>query len=798
MGAAGSIGRVGGLAAALGIGAAVFSGGGVAWADQPGNTGESSAGAKSSPAAASPATAPATVNDASAPGDKHAAKKPENHSVTTAFTPKIGDKRKPPGQASLSTSTAKVTATAPTSKQQRSTPTPPAQPVPAALTAAVHTSTTQAAPLPTTSPAPTVSSGQIAVPTTVAQAQAQTSSTASVSPGPVAIAATAISHLTGSLGSPSVGGSPAAPADSPVAWTMLAATSKETFARTAAVAPAVIDPVTHAPVVATVRTPLLAPLQQVPVLGPLFVTPVVAFISQIPIISDVLHPLIGYPLQHGLPAGTPMPTDVMVTSFDGTKIYVHFMPAAGLRAGQTAPTILDGPGLGMPGATNVNGTFLDGALTDNLGAVGVAALRNAGYNVVTWDPRGEWQSGGVLQVDSPDFEAKDVSSIITWLATRPDVKLDGNPALLDPRIGMVGASYGGGIQLVAAATDPRIDAIVPTIAWHSLNTALYKNDSFKSGWGTLLEAALLGTFARANPALLPAAIYGDLTGMITPSDQALLASRGPGDLVSKITAPTMLIQGTVDTLFTLQEADANAKTLIADGVPTKVIWFCGGHGVCTNDLLDTSDGRLIEQRTLQWLDRYVKGDTAVSTGPKFEFVDQHGQYYSSDVYPIPTGTPIVASSSGGHLPLVPFIGGSALLGVLPIGGGPALNALNLTIPASPTTTYVVGAPQLTLTYSGTGTASHVYAQLVDNTTGLVLGNQVTPIAVTLDGQAHTTTVALEEVAQTLRPGQRLTLQLVASAGDYQAIASLGILNVSNMQLTLPTADPAAITPETVA
>ncbi|WGI34187.1 S15 peptidase family protein [Mycolicibacterium aubagnense] len=694
---------------------------------------------------------------------------------------------------SPSTPVAMVTSPAPVT-----TPTtiPLTRPTPTALTAVARTSTTQTTPQPTTSPTPAASTSQITAVTTVARTSA--SSTISASPGSVAVVATAVSHVAGSLASPFAGSNPAAPADSTLAWTMLAATSKETFAPTAAVAPGVIDPVTHARVVATVQTPLLAPLQQIPIIGPLFVTPVVALISQIPIISDVLHPIIGYPLQQGLPVGTPMPTDVMVTSFDGTKIYVHFMPAAGLQAGQTAPTILDGPGLGMPGATNINGTFLDGVLTDNLGAVGVLALRNAGYNVVTWDPRGEWQSGGVLQVDSPDFEAKDVSSIITWLATRPDVQLDGDPALLDPRIGMVGASYGGGIQLVAAATDPRIDAIVPTIAWHSLNTALYKNDAFKSGWGTLLEVALLGTFARTNPALLPAAIYGDLTGMITPSDQALLADRGPGDLVSKITAPTMLVQGTVDTLFTLQEADANAKTLIADGVPTKVIWFCGGHGVCTNDLLDPTDGRLIEQRTLQWLDRYVKGDTAVSTGPKFEFVDQHGQYYSSDVYPIPTGTPIIASSSGGQLPLVPFIGGSALLGVLPIGGGPALNALNLRIPASTTTTYVVGAPQLTLTYSGTGIASHVYGQLVDNSTGLVLGNQVTPIPVTLDGQTHTITVALEDVAQTLRPGQTLTLQLVANAADYENIGSLGIVNVSNMQLTLPTADPAAIKPETVA
>jgi hypothetical protein len=33
--------------------------------------------------------------------------------------------------------------------------------------------------------------------------------------------------------------------------------------------------------------------------------------------------------------------------------------------------------------------------------VGIGALRQAGYNVVTWDPRGEWNSGGTLEVDHP-------------------------------------------------------------------------------------------------------------------------------------------------------------------------------------------------------------------------------------------------------------------------------------------------------------------------------------------------------------------------------------------------------------
>jgi ABC-2 type transport system ATP-binding protein len=63
----------------------------------------------------------------------------------------------------------------------------------------------------------------------------------------------------------------------------------------------------------------------------------------------------------------------------------------------------------------------------------------------------------------------------------------------------------------------------------------------------------------------------------------------------------------------------------------------------------------------------------------------------------------------------------------------------------------------------------------------------------LDGTTRTVTVDLEPLAHTLRPGESVTLQLVASAGLYERInPALGVLNVSSMQLTLPTANPAAV------
>ena len=40
-----------------------------------------------------------------------------------------------------------------------------------------------------------------------------------------------------------------------------------------------------------------------------------------------------------------------VTSFDGTQIHVNFFPAAGLKSGHRAPTVLVGPGWGSAGDT---------------------------------------------------------------------------------------------------------------------------------------------------------------------------------------------------------------------------------------------------------------------------------------------------------------------------------------------------------------------------------------------------------------------------------------------------------------
>ena len=262
--------------------------------------------------------------------------------------------------------------------------------------------------------------------------------------------------------------------------------------------------------------------------------------------------------------------DDTVTSFDGTPIVVSFFPAAGLQPGQRAPTVLVGPGWGVPRDTDENSQTLAA-----FGTIGLGPLRAAGYNVLTWDPRGFGQSGGTVEVDSPSYEARDASGLIDYVARQPEAQLD---KAGDPRVGLAGGSYGGGIQLVTAGIDPRVDAITPDIAWNSLVSSLYKQQSPKAGWSNILFSLGLGSSTipglpagetgNLDPHITSAYLSGLTTGTISDEDVNWFRSRGPGALVNQIHAPTLLIQGTADTLFTLDEAIRNYAILRKNRVAT--------------------------------------------------------------------------------------------------------------------------------------------------------------------------------------------------------------------------------------
>lgn len=471
--------------------------------------------------------------------------------------------------------------------------------------------------------------------------------------------------------------------------------------------------------------------------------------------------------------------DANVTSFDGTQIVTHFFPVKGLAAGAKAPTVLVGHGWAGRGATDING----GTDETTQGGVHIGDLHRAGYNVLTWDARGFGGSGGQANVDGPDFEGRDVRELLTYVANQPEAQLD---AAGDPRVGMSGGSYGGGIQLVTAGLDRRVDVIVPDIAWQSLVTSLYKDDNLKLGWGSLLTGAGNAS-GRLNPRINTTFAQGTATGKIPDSERAWFASRGPGALVDRIRVPTLITQGTIDTLFTLREAEANHRILKANKVPLKMMWHCGGHGTC--DFPAGAPGR-VERAALKWFQRYLKRDTSVDTGSAFEWIDDKGTWHTSDGYPL-TARPPVTGSGSGTLPLSP-----ALVTGDPLQATSGSPNVEVPIGAPKGSESLVGSPELDLTYRGTAAPAqtYVYAQVVDKANGQVLGNQVTPIPVTLDGTARRVTRPLESIAAQAGPGSRLAVQLVPASLVYGTQRSTGSVTFDAIKARLPAGSPVVVRP----
>ncbi|MGV0993223.1 MAG: CocE/NonD family hydrolase [Mycobacterium sp.] len=560
-------------------------------------------------------------------------------------------------------------------------------------------------------------------------------------------------------------------------------------------------------------------------LGAVLVPQVVAVLHRIPVVGELLSPIIGAaevvtftvnPFDEA--AGRPTAFTYKMPSFDGTLISVNYFPALNVSTGSvsSAPTVLAASGLASIASTDPTNIYGQLFPSEQFGSVtpGIAPLRSdsytselldgptynggGGYNVITWDPRGEFASGGQLQIDNPFYEGRDVSSIINWLtsAANPAVAQVQTDQTGVPVVGMTGGSYGGGIQLTTY--DPRIRAIIPEIAWNSLLSSLYPNSNqFKTGFGTILAAALAFTGARVNPIVYQGILTGDLTGYLTPTQEAMLGSVGPTTLLAQEHAATLLFQGEQDVLFPLSESIANAEAIAANpyGVPLKMVWFCGGHGTCDipNPPVEQDALGLIDN--LKWLDQYVAfdPDNPADTIPAFQWYDQYGLYHASDLLPFQAGfnepTGYTAAGAGGVLGIIPVLGGSGPypLADLPFSianAGPAINAVNLTF-APPVGSLIVGAPTVSFSYTGLGTSRTVYAQLVDRTTGLVLGNNVTPIPITLDGRAHTVSIPIEDIAYTVLDGDSLTLQLTSSAANYENLYTVGLVNIADLQIDLP-------------
>jgi ABC-2 type transport system ATP-binding protein len=255
-------------------------------------------------------------------------------------------------------------------------------------------------------------------------------------------------------------------------------------------------------------------------------------------------------------------------------------------------------------------------------------LARRGFVVLAWTARGFGKSTGQIGLDSPDYEVADARELVDWLAARSDVQQD-RPG--DPRVGVAGGSYGGGLALLLAGADRRVDAIAPEITWNDLAQALFPNAAtrapvtagtpavgafapggvFKRDWaGVFFGAGATGPglCGRFRPELCAAYQQAATTGAPTPQIVDLLHRSSPSSMAGRITVPTLLVQGEQDTLFGLDQADANARQIAATGAPVKVIWYAGGHD-------GSPPGPQVQEAVGAWFDHYLAGrGEAPSTG----------------------------------------------------------------------------------------------------------------------------------------------------------------------------------------
>lgn len=596
----------------------------------------------------------------------------------------------------------------------------------------------------------------------------------------------------------------------------------------------------------------------IPLIG-LLAAPIIDLLRNTPFLGDLLAPIIGATTTETVavnvgslvPAGKQVAYTIKVTSFDGVKISTNFFPAAQKSLlpalGNQQATIFNGPGLGGAGTTNPYDLYGAAGSVPPLGLMrgqGYPAPFDTaplGFNVITWDPRGEWASGGILQIDNPFYEGRDVSALIDWAQLNTPL-LNEKPGV--PDIAMMGGSYGGGIQLTTV--DPRIRVIVPSIAWHSLNQSLYPDGVFKTAWANLLAFALLvppgdsaSSINRVNSQITQALITGNLFGFISESAQAVLSSSGPTALLTKLSIPTMYDQGIVDGLFPLKQSLENAQTQLLQNPffasnpdLVKVLWFCGGHGLCDHLTPDqqAKQAQLMFLENMVWANNYAKdyikpfltipsppapvpGIPIVSVIAPFTWWDQNGKSWVAPELP---GTPAFddGTLTGGNLEGGRINSFTSKSGPKSCGAGesgaqcsfpfnqafatPAKNAVEADIPVPVGSTFVVGAPKVSFSYSGTGNAKALYAQVIDTKTGKVLGNINTPIPVTLDGKTHTVTdfsiADIVYTGPTSGDPSALKLQIVANSSLYANNAVIWSVNISDLSVEVPTTNDASPNP----
>ncbi|PIE40737.1 MAG: X-Pro dipeptidyl-peptidase [Gammaproteobacteria bacterium] len=245
-----------------------------------------------------------------------------------------------------------------------------------------------------------------------------------------------------------------------------------------------------------------------------------------------------------------------------------------LAPGETAPVIIHAHGFGTFRAPRPMSLYGKWILS---GKAAIAAWENK-YWMISYDQRGFGDSDGKVHIMDPDYEVKDVSSIIDWVeANLPQVSRDNNGDLL---LGMVGESYGGGAQLLASVFDKRIDAIVPLTTWHNLAESIAPNGHVKAAWAAILAGAGIFSSVFDFDKMLAPPYITLLNGKMNVAATVELERRSLSTYCAQNRYPQadmLLLQGFRDTVFPVNQGYKNWQCAKEAGLDARLVAIQGGH-----------------------------------------------------------------------------------------------------------------------------------------------------------------------------------------------------------------------------
>jgi len=295
-------------------------------------------------------------------------------------------------------------------------------------------------------------------------------------------------------------------------------------------------------------------------------------------------------------AGRSYPVEIV--GFSGQSVFFQVHEPADFTGGAVYPLVIHSHGFG-----NARATSRDDEGDTNVGNIKLLLENN--YGVISFDARGHGESGGQIRVHDPDFEIQDVMLILEWAeANLPwiEQRFDTDAGEVNMVLGSVGASYGGQFQMLLHAVDPkkRLDAIVPSNTWTSLDRSLNTNEVLKSGWVSLLFAAGNNAGSRFNfdPFVTETLQTALATNRMAEDGKVFLryhsfdyfcdgvpvATNGgpgtaPGQAASPPTGiPALFTQGARDSLFTFNDSLNNYDCMRAAGSPdVRMMTYQSGH-----------------------------------------------------------------------------------------------------------------------------------------------------------------------------------------------------------------------------